>query len=1125
MSLRYIFGLPGSGKTRLCLQEMKDLTGGSIIYLVPEQYSLQSEKNIIQNSSLSATDISVLSFKRLAFRVFSRTGAPTGTFLDDVGKVMVLRKITSDLREKLSFYGKAADKQGFINGLSTTISEFYQYGVTLDGLRKASDAAQTETLKRKLSDLWLIYSRYAETCINYFSLDETLDYLPDKILKTDELRGARVWVDGFHGFTVQERRILARIIQKAECVTVTMSVNESANIYKPLRAYDFFYETKRAVNQITALAEEHRVKIEPPVFLNRKDNGALNYFRSNFYKFNHTHYSKPATEICIQKAYDRDSEAESAAKQIIGLLREKGLRFRDIAVLTGDIGSYEKKIKRIFDLYNIPFFIDIRTDIMAHPLVELIRAAVEAAAKRMSYEAVFRFLRTGMTGIDRRGVDSLENYVLEYGVKGYQWAKSWDYGEGAEQADAMRIRVLDALEPFVTGAYVKKASVREFSERIFKMLDGLKVTETLECWIEAMIAEGDNETARRHSQIWSKVCAVFDKLVETLGGNSVTVSEFGKILDAGFSASDMGIIPPSVDQVVVGDLTRSRLPDLKALIVLGANEGLLPKPAIETGFLNDEERMFLSEQGIEVGSDGKRRSGEERFLTYASMAKPSQWLYMSYSEYDGGKELKPANCADIIMKMFPEEYRGVPFSEISPAKPMLNQMGAVMRRHMSGEEMTSDIRDVYGLLKSHEEYGAVLEKMESAITYNGGRRRLSERTSGSMYGRELITGASRLESFAQCPFAYFMRYNLKARERRLYTVGQLDTGNLFHNVLELFSRKLSDAGESWRGLTQERINELTDQCVDELSPDMPAFFSTARFKYLLTRVRRICKRSIWALAEHIKRGMFEPYGAEISFGAQSPITGIEIRLNGDRTIVLTGRIDRVDIFDNGGKRYVKIIDYKSGNKKFSLSDVYFGTQLQLLLYMDALIKNGRELFGGNTNMEILPGGVFYFNINDPLINEPKAANATDEPKAANATDEPKAANATDEPQSGDTVEEKLLECFKMSGLVLEDSTVVNAMDCGLEGESPVIPVSVRKNGAGYGAKSSLMGCDEFNKLRVSVEEKAAAIGGDILSGNISAFPYKKGSSTACDYCIFGAACAIEADDRPGKFNVVSTVGK
>jgi len=1087
-------GLPGSGKTHRCLDEISNAQGENIIYLVPEQYTLQSERNIIGNTPGKATAVSALSFQRLAFRMFSRTGAPEETFLDDVGKVMLLRKITADLRGELSFYGKSADKPGFINGLSGTLSEFKKGRVSPDALQNAVNAAQTETLKRKLTDLSLIFARYAETIENcYFSLDEALDCLPNKILHTHELDGALVWIDGFHGFTVQELIILETIIKKAGSVTAAITVDDGAAKYPALHPFDFFYETKRAVNQITAIAEKMEIPIEPPVILTRDDNRTLDYFRNNFFKAVHKRYIQPAPEICVQKAFDRESEVERCAGRIISLLREKGLRYRDIAVLTGDIASYEKKIKRIFNLYDIPFFIDLRVDIMTHPLVELIRAAVEAAAKRMSFEAVFRFLRTDMTGIDRNDVDALENYVLAYGVKGYKWAKKWEYGEGAEQADAARVHVLNALEPFAGSIPARKASVRELSERVFKMLERLKVNETLERWIDAMIAEGDNETARRHSQIWGRVCAVFDKLVETLGDSPVSAAEFGKILDAGFAASDMGIIPPSVDQVVVGDLTRSRLPDLKALIVLGANEGMLPKPMPDSGFLNDEERLFLLEQGIEAGSDGKRKYSEDRFLAYAAMAKPTQTLYISYSQTGGGKELKPAACMDAIQKMFPEALCESAAADIGPAKPMLAQMGPLMRKHMGGEEIPPEMRDAYGLLKNNETYKAALDKMESAIAYNARRRSLSERTSNRMYGRELITGASMLERFAECPFAYFMRYNLKARERRLYTVDQLDTGNLFHKVLELFARKLNEAGESWRGLTQGRISELTDLCMDELKPDIPAFFSTARFTYLLTRVRRICKRSIWALAEHIKHGLFEPYGTEIAFNASSPITGIEVSLMGEKRLVLTGRIDRVDIFDSSGKRYVKIIDYKSGNKKFSLSDVYFGTQLQLLLYMDALIKNARELFGGSFEMEALPGGVFYFNINDPIVNEPR---------------------------SGASIEESLLECFRMSGLVLEDKTVIDAMDSGLEGESAVIPVSVLKNSSGFGARSSLMDSEGFSALRVSVEEKITLIGGDIMSGNINAFPYKKGANTACDYCIFDAVCGIEADDRPGKYNIV-----
>jgi ATP-dependent helicase/nuclease subunit B len=1112
MSLRYVLGLPGSGKTNLCMEEIlkKDAEPGArpVIFIVPEQYSMQAEKNLVQKSAASAVaKAQALSFQRLAFHLFSKTGLPKGAFLDDTGKSMLLRKIVLDLRSRLVFYGKASDKKGFIDGLSRVITEFYQYGIKPDDLKKMEGAAESESLRSKISDLSMIFQNYIDVMKDrYFSMDATLDFIPDKISESDFLDGANVWIDGFHGFTMQERKILTQIMRKAERVTVTAIADEKAASFPALPDYDFFYETKLTLNKLTTLAREENIAVEEPVFLQRKSFfPEMDFFIKNYFKRRVAVYPKSALPagFKIIAAKDREEEVAAAAEHIVELSRDKGFRYRDVAVLASDVNSYEKILRRVFDQFGILLFVDIKSDILSHPLTELIRSAVDIASKHWSYESVFRFLKTDMTGIPMEDIDLLENYVLEYGVKGRQWQlEEWKHGDGLEDIMVVKEQVQQALYPFVKDASNRKETVKTFAARLYAMIEHLKVPLTLEKWIQEAAFAGDNEAARRHSQIWGKINAVFDKMVEILGDEKTTVPEFAKILDAGLATANMGVIPPSVDQVVMGELTRSRLPEVKTLIVLGANDGMLPKLSSDDSFFSDDERLFLQSQGIETAHESKRRIGEEQFLLYCGLAKPQEQLVLSYSLTSGGKPIRPSSVLVKLMKMYPglvpEQY--APEETVTLARPMIGRMGALLKRHMSGEELLPVQKDAYAILKKDEVYTLTIDKFEEFIRSSGTPKKLGRETAGKLYGKEISTSISRLEKYAECPFGYFLTYNLKARERKIYAVSSIDAGNLFHNVLERFSQMVVEERKSWKELDNAAIGEMVDLCIDEISPEVGAsiFTSAARLVYMLKRIRRICKRSIWALSEHIKNGSFTPLGSEISFTPSSPLSAIELSLNGERKLLLTGRIDRIDIMESGGRRYVKIIDYKSGSKRFDLDDVYFGTQLQLLIYLNAFIKNAAEYFGDEAEMETLPGGIFYFNINDPIIDFQEDVEAEG---------------------AKEKLEKLILKTFKMTGLVLSDDEAINGLHQGLSGASDIIPVSIKKDGT-LGARSSAAEAEEFKDIQQSVEEKIIELGNDIASGKIDAFPYKKGQKTACEYCLFGAICALEISERPNKYHYV-----
>ncbi|MEE0702432.1 MAG: PD-(D/E)XK nuclease family protein, partial [Anaerotignum sp.] len=589
---------------------------------------------------------------------------------------------------------------------------------------------------------------------------------------------------------------------------------------------------------------------------------------------------------------------------------------------------------------------------------------------------------------------------------------------------------------------------------------------------------------------------VLQKAVEILGDAPMSLDTFARILSAGLEESSMGLIPPTADSLLVGDIERSRLPDIKALLVLGVNDGILPAPAENTGIFTETEREALTAAGMELAPDGKRKLFEEQFLIYRGLTKPSHALYLTYANGDTeGKALFPSSLIARIGKMYPtltEERDDVlPLSALTPGG-CFHQLGAQMRKHVEESPMEPMWQDIYSYFATTPQWQQRLSLLRQGFSVHDRRQKLSPKTAKSLYGKNILSSVSRLERFAACPFAYFAEYGLKARPRQLYQLRTPDLGNLFHQVLEQFAATLKKDGISWQTLTQEETERRMDAAVDEAAPHLgnEILLDSAANRYLIKRLKRISRRAGWTLVRHIQSGMFEPAGYEVGFGPHEALPPIVIGMADGSKLILRGKIDRVDLLDAEGNKFVKIIDYKSGTKAFDFQDIYYGLQLQLLLYLDAYLKNhGTESYR--------PGGVFYFRITDPTLS-------------------------VTEELSTEELETMLYSKMQMSGLVLENETVIKAMDevfidpvsGGMRlGSSDIIPLKYTKKGTPT-ASSLLATEEEYNALMAFTAKRAAAIGESMKAGVITPAPYRKQNSTPCDYCVFSSICRYEYKDRP-----------
>ncbi|HJE93849.1 helicase-exonuclease AddAB subunit AddB [Anaerotignum lactatifermentans] len=1111
MALRFLIGAAGTGKTEYCMKEIitaQSAHRGRQIFLVPEQYTSQAERDLTARTERKGIlTAEVLSFGRLAHQFFAKNGLNRAVILGDVGKQMALQKILLEQRDDLPYFCHMMDKNGFVSRLGKTITEFFRYRVTPEQLETMSNQeGLSHSVQDKCRDMASIYRRYEEFLSEtYLTGDTTLSLLEEKLASSAAFEDTEIWLDGFYGFTPQEYGVIAQLLRLCKRVSITLPMDEHSYFASSLPPAAPFFEPHLTKQKLVSLAEEMGIAMESPVFFkenHRAKTPALAFLEKNYF---YGYYKKsPDHEgIHICSCATRESEMAYAAGQILSLVREQGLRYRDIAIVTNAMSAYEKGLKGILSEAGIPCFVDSRRDIASHPLIGLVNSLLECVVYDFRYESVFSYLKTGLTPMAQEDMDILENYVLAYGIKGYKWKKDvWAYGfqpgQEAEQAylNDLRAQVMTPFASLLALKRKKNLPLRDWVTALVVQLDTLGIAEKLTALSEAAAAKGNAAKAEEHRQIWQILMDVLQKAVEILGDAPMSLDTFARILSAGLEESSMGLIPPTADSLLVGDIERSRLPDIKALLVLGVNDGILPAPAENTGIFTETEREALTAAGMELAPDGKRKLFEEQFLIYRGLTKPSHALYLTYANGDTeGKALFPSSLIARIAKMYPtlaeERDDALPLSSLTPGG-CFHQLGTQMRKHVEESPMEPLWQDIYSYFATTPQWQQRLSLLRQGFSAHDRRQKLSPKTAKNLYGKNILSSVSRLERFAACPFAYFAEYGLKARPRQLYQLRTPDLGNLFHQVLEQFATTLKKDGISWQTLTQEETERRMDAAVDEAAPHLgnEILMDSAANRYLIKRLKRISRRAGWTLVRHIQSGMFEPAGYEVGFGPHEALPPIVIGMSDGSKLILRGKIDRVDLLDAEGNKFVKIIDYKSGTKAFDFQDIYYGLQLQLLLYLDAYLKNhGTESYR--------PGGVFYFRITDPT-------------------------QTVTEEMSAEEIEHLLYSKMQMSGLVLENETVIKAMDevfvdpvsGGMRlGASDIIPLKYTKKGTPT-ASSLLATEEEYNALMAFTAKRAATIGESMKAGIITPAPYRKQNSTPCDYCVFSSICRYEYKDRP-----------
>lgn len=1117
MALQFIFGGAGAGKSyylyNKIIQQSIENPKKQYLILVPEQFTMQTQKELVtMHPRKGIRNIDVLSFERLAFRVLTEMGESQRTLLEETGKSMVLRRVAQEKKKELKILGAKMDKQGYVSQMKSMVSELRQYEISTEDLEDVlEDLSSSPELYYKLQDIKTLYQGFFDYLEGSFiTQEEVLDAMGRVAPQSKKLKDSVLVLDGYTGFTPIQLQLLETLLGICEEVYVTVTVAAGEDPYKMGSPHELFYLSKQTVASLLRIAKDKKISWKEywipegkGEYRGRfKDNPPMVFLEKNVFRYRRKKYLKQQDAVQIYEAQNPASEMEMTAGEIRRLVRTEGYRYRDFAVITGDMQVYAPAAARAFARYEIPCFIDEKHSVFLNPFVEYLRAAVDMIVENFSYESVFRMLRCGLNDISTEEADRLENYVIAMGIRGFsRWQQEWvrSYrGENSEecvQIDKIRASLVEKWEPFYKKMKTPDASVRTYTEALYQYITANKIQERLKEFTKNFEAEGNLSLVKEYSQIYEIVMNLLDKLVEILGDKKVRIREFKEILEAGLSEAKVGIIPPTSDQVLVGDMERTRLKDIKIVFFVGVNEGKIPKEQQAGKLLSDlnreELKGSLKERGLSLAPTAKENLYTQKFYLYLNLTKPSERIYLSYSRLSSnGEAMSPSFLVAQIQKLFPDAVREWDVPLFAESKyGALDRLSEEMRK----QDRTSPVfEELMSWFTSQKEYRELVNRLIDAAYYVNPQESISKGVAEALYGTELSNSASRLEQFAKCACSHFLSYGLMLRERVRYEFSMADMGTLLHNSLDLFARKVREQGKSWVDLEDEERDTLAEDCVTEVveKSGETILLSSARNAYTINRVKRMVKRSVWALQKQLKQGEFYPALTEWAFGEKDNIDSLNFDLESGQKLHLKGRIDRIDVCqDKENHLYVKVIDYKSGTTQLDLIKLYYGLQIQLALYLNAALELEKKRFPDKL---VQPAGVFYYNTKDPILNKEDVKNP-------------------ENPQ------EEILKKLKMDGICSAEPEILQKLDknlaAGKSVESFAVPVKYTAKGT-FSSNSKVANQEEFAIMMDYVQDKAKKIGREILKGNTSVNPFERQKENACEYCPYKEVCGFD-EKLPG----------
>jgi ATP-dependent helicase/nuclease subunit B len=1086
MSLQFYIGASGAGKSTKVYDDILKRAQAEPVtrffIVVPDQFTMQTQRVLCQRSETGGImNIEVLSFGRLSHRIFEELGYENLPRLDDTGKNLILRKVAGEHAKELSVLGANIRRIGYIAQIKSMISEFAQYGIApedLDGLVKLADGKGN--LKAKLEDLQILYRGYREYISGHFiTTEENIDILIKSVKYSALLKDSVLVFDGFTGFTPIQDLLLKELMIYAGQVIVTLLGDSAEDLTKEVEEQNLFYLTAKSYHKLERLAKENGIARDEDVVLLEKpeyrhlNHAPLAHLEQNLFRNRKSTPVSGKDTVFLQRCKDPKAETEWVCLTIRRLIREENLCYRDFAVITGDLATYGYLLKESFAEHGIPLFLDQNVSLLFHPFMVFLNGLIRVVVSDFSYDSVMALIRGGYLPVSDEEADCFDRYLTKYGIRGRKkYMRSFVRKDASLQlVNDIRERLLQTLTPLLTS----KKTARDYTRAIYDICVMNEMENKLSEQAAEFEAQGNLSKAREYVQVYRAVMGLFDQIYALLD-ETMELEEYGEILKAGFAELKVGTLPQSVDQVVAGDMERTRLKPVKVLFFIGVNDGIIPGGGSSGGVLSDMERNFLLEAGVELAPTPRQKGFEERIYLYMNMTQPSDKLLLSFAQVNAkGETMRPSYLLHVVEQLFTDVTIDCMDADrqmqmIESRESGLQLLSGLMREYAAGlleqnPERKQLFMELAEAFYQEEEFAGIL----TAAFYEYEPIPLSEETAKKLFGEVLHTSVSRLEQFAACAYAHFLKYGLKLSEEEEYLFEAVDLGNLFHETLYRFGRHMSEGDYTWFNCPKEESDAFIDKTVDEFAAEYgdTVLYDTARNEAVKERAKKILKTTVDTLSFQLRKGLFEPVCYEMPFFTKTDVE-------------LYGKVDRLDVAEKDGKVYVKVLDYKSGKHQFDPARLFFGLDLQLSVYMNAAVQREEGIYKGK---EVVPSALFYYQIEDPMIE----GNAEDGEEARM---------------------EKVREQLKVQGLIREEDTVLELLDSSLGENSLVIPVKRKKNGSLTASSQTVPG-KTFDLIGKFASWKVEQIGEEIKQGKIAVSPGTDGTQSACDYCSYCHICGFE----------------
>lgn len=1100
MAVTVLLGKGRSGKSARCYGQMRASAaqGRKVLLIVPDQATYSVERRFAAESQGQGfLGTQIVGFSRLAYQVFAELGL-THESLSELSQKIILQRLLHQHSAELTVLQTAARQPNFALTAAHFLSECRSFCISPAALQQVAAKLNGSTFGHKLEDLSLLYDAYEQFLAAHFgSADDTMTLLEKSIGRYSFIQDARVWVDGFQWFTPQQLDVLAKIEKAAAQVTITLTMDtdhlaaqrrETALFH---RGYEVYGELKRRFPHVETV----------PV--RRSDTSALGTFYEHFFQIVPESVAKPVPALMVYEAASKDLEIETAARKITALCQQ-GYRYRDFLLLARNSEVYQEKVERIFARYGLPCFSDYRRPMERHPLAEMIEALLDVFRHRWSQDTLFRLLKSDLFPLPREAVDELENYCLACGIQGYHWlsGKAWTYRlsgnkrqenageeEKLQRINQSRSLVLSYLQPMQDESE-KNHSLRQWCTLLYQWLGALQVPAALRRWQEEDTAAGRTTEGKEHEQVWKRILSFLDEIVGLCGDDETTFADFAQMVEDGLGTLTFSLIPPTLDHITLTSVERGYTMQAKVVFLFGLNDGVFPQHSSEEGLLSDRERQHLQKMGLAFGPGSRFRSFQERFLFYLAVTRAEKRLYLSYAlaDDDGGALEKASWIHQLLDKGYVDTVV-TENGEIAPGKEKdyllalpaaLDYLPAHIRPAVDGEAVADVWWALYDWALGHGWKRRAMQSVAGLFQTNLPAALPAEVVRRLFAPQGTLRGSvTKFEQYRSCPFAYFARYGLGLEERPLYRFAAPDLGLLVHGALRLLGDRLLREKKQWQDIPDDKVAPLCREATEALAPDVQhdILMSNAYFAQIKERLIRTLTRTVRRLKEFSTASDFHMEGLEKSFGrADSPWKALQFTTKNGLHVVVTGQIDRIDSLEIGDKKYLVIIDYKSGRKELDISQIFTGIELQLLTYMFVALLNS----GPNA----VPAAVLYCYVRDD--RQSLAAGLSEEEK-----------------------KKQFNEKNKLKGFFLNDSQVMQELDTSMQGRSEFLNLQLKKDGTLSDRSHVLYNEEGWSQLLSLAGRRIKDIAAHISDGDISIKPLLLGQQSACSHCPYQAFCRFD----------------